>query len=468
MEERPERVAHQARCRGGERPQRVAGEGGSRHGRGEAARKEHREAREATTPPHDRPPGGKRHAQEEGEGEGRGRGAGASDGSHEGEAHEGGPEGRPERRGRAARERGDGNELRCCPGERGEDEPRRRKHGKRGQAARDRAGEPGHANKEGREVVVSGGVQRAIVLLGLLHELPERLGPVARVPEIGQELVREVAHVRGAVRRVGGDGLAEGEGGLAGELGAVLPEGPRRAALNHLERSGRGVRSEGTLPREGLPHHHGEGEYVGALVHEHPLDLLRRHVADGPAPRAAVARGGGERGHAKVRELNHAAAVDHDIGGLDVEVEDEVLVRVRQGLGDGVQDVGALLGREASPLHAGEELREVESVDILHHEVGVGPVGLEVVDGDDVGVGEHAGGARLGKGLLGRGGGRGVHDGHALYRNAPLKAQVPAGADGAEPPGAPPLEDAVPPKEDLVAGSAPLLVRRARARRWWR
>ena len=97
----------------------------------------------------------------------------------------------------------------------------------------------------------------------------------------------------------------------------------------------------------------------------------------------------------------------------------------------------ALLVGEHSSLDAGEKLGEVEAVHVLHDQVGVGAIGLEIEDGHDVGVGEEAGGACLRERLVdGRRGDAAWADAaeerHALDGDATLEASVPAGADRAE------------------------------------
>ena len=263
------------------------------------------------------------------------------------------------------------------------------------------------------------------------------------------EPLGKVEGVRVAARRLGGElGQQRRLGGRVdsraepGEAPRPLGDAPPRL-LRALcqERVGAGER---------LPDHHGEREDVGALVHHAAVDLLGRHVAHGAAARVAVARGRGQRRHAKVGELHHTLAVDHDVGRLDVQVQHAVLVREGQGARHPLEHVGALVGCEPAPLHAGEQLREVEAVDVLHDQVGEGAVGLEVKDGDDVGMSEHAGRARLRQRFRG-GGARLGGERHALDRHAALQARVPAGADRAKAPATAPLEHAVAAEQVLVA-----------------
>ena len=102
-------------------------------------------------------------------------------------------------------------------------------------------------------------------------------------------------------------------------------------------------------------------------------------------------------------------------------------MREGERAGHAPEHVRALVRGEPPALDAAEQLGEVEAVDVLHDEIGKGPVRLKVEDGDDVGVPEHAGGARLGEGLVRRGPGLG-RERHALDGHAALQPPVPAGA----------------------------------------
>ena len=125
-------------------------------------------------------------------------------------------------------------------------------------------------------------------------------------------------------------------------------------------------------------------------------------------------------------------------------MQDAVLVGKLERAGHGVEHLRALLAGEPAALHAGEQLREVEPVDVLHDDVRVGPVGLKVKDRHDVGVSQHARRARLREGLLGRRGCGVIEDGEPLDGHTALEAQVPAGADRAKAAGPPARENAIP------------------------
>ena len=80
-------------------------------------------------------------------------------------------------------------------------------------------------------------------------------------------------------------------------------------------------------------------------------------------------------------------------------MQDAILVRKRERVGDAAGNVGALIAGERAAFNAHEQVRQGEAVNELHHEVGPARVVLKVVDRDDVGMREQACGSRLGKGL---------------------------------------------------------------------
>ena len=129
---------------------------------------------------------------------------------------------------------------------------------------------------------------------------------------------------------------------------------------------------------------------------------------------------------------------------------------VRERRHHAAKQVRHLGGHEDAALHASQKLTQGHAIDVLHNQVGILPVPLEVVDRDDVGVAEHARGTRLGKRLVdGRcHGARPVvrEERHALDGHAPLEPGVPAHCHAAKAARRPLLEDAISPKQGGVAG----------------
>ena len=147
---------------------------------------------------------------------------------------------------------------------------------------------------------------------------------------------------------------------------------------------------------EHLIEHDAERIEVAAGVRLEPLGLLGGdivHGADGrigPAAAVFVLEGG----DAEVCHLGDAVAVDHDVLGLDIAVDDAVLVRVLEGLRD--------LGGEKQRLRRGEPalavdiLLERDALDELHDDILHRERMAHIVHRDDVRVAEHGDGLRLG------------------------------------------------------------------------
>ncbi len=151
-----------------------------------------------------------------------------------------------------------------------------------------------------------------------------------------------------------------------------------------------------------------EGEDVGLDAGLAGDELLRRHVGDGAAAsgvggarvgRVALAVGPGgielglvrsqPTGEAEVENFDEAAIGEHDVGGLEVAMEDAQIVRG----GEAVRDLDARRERELQACRSlGDDLVERLAGDVLHDDVGffaVAGVGWSyayLVDGADVGV----------------------------------------------------------------------------------
>src|SRR5204862_1286362 len=101
---------------------------------------------------------------------------------------------------------------------------------------------------------------------------------------------------------------------------------------------------------------------------------------------ADVAKGFGD---AEVAHQHPAAFLYHDVGGLDVAVDDAVAVRVLQGAAGLLEDAERLLEGEGARLL--EDLGQGAPFDALHRVPEEGAGGADAVDGDDVGVVERGG-----------------------------------------------------------------------------
>ena len=179
---------------------------------------------------------------------------------------------------------------------------------------------------------------------------------------------------------------------------------------------GHGVEGRGraALAGVGLPALDGEVDRraerpdVRGLVRLAAHRGLRRHVARGPGDRPGrgpdhrlglvvgrpVRRGvrGPEPGDPEVTDLG-TAGVEEDVGRLDVAMDDPGPVRGRQRPGELGTELGGTLRRHGSPLADGAG--EGWSVDVLHDQPRQAVVVDDVVDGDDVGVVQRGGAARL-------------------------------------------------------------------------
>ena len=136
---------------------------------------------------------------------------------------------------------------------------------------------------------------------------------------------------------------------------------------------------------EQLVEHETEREQIATRVDGAGVELLRGHVAHGARLRARQRQARAVNVHdAEVDQLDMILAgerVDHDVGRLDVAVDDLVVVGVRQTVADLDGDVDALL--EIAKRLIDDQPRQVEAVDVLHDEVLPVVFLAPVVDGDD-------------------------------------------------------------------------------------
>ena len=189
-----------------------------------------------------------------------------------------------------------------------------------------------------------------------------------------------------------------------------------RAARHHLaKRFGLSLRDlqrergdagsgEGGLPGDQLVEHDAEREEIGAMVELEPERLLGAHVARRAEHLAELgARRGalgaravrlGHAGDAEIEDLGGPAAIaEHDVRRLDVAVDDAEPVGIIERAGDLGADPGD--GLERHPARLAQMLVERDAVEQFHGDIGKAVRLADVVDGDDVGVRERAGGPGL-------------------------------------------------------------------------
>ena len=222
---------------------------------------------------------------------------------------------------------------------------------------------------------------------------PERAAPD------GREHVLQLLQVEGGHELPGGGealGRVLGEGAgedlvVAHRERRVPPSRRRWHVVHHLVDHLRDRPAlERRLAGQHLVGHDRERVHVGAAGHGLARDLLRRHVRR----RAQDLAGGGhhrglDAGHAEVHQLRLPVGLDHDVGGLDVAVDDAGAVSGVHRFRHRGQDAQGLLRLDA-PLLADQAV-ERPALDVLHHQVVV----AEVEDPHDRRVTEPARGLGL-------------------------------------------------------------------------
>ena len=298
-----------------------------------------------------------------------------------------------------------------------------------------------------------------------LRQRPQ-LALLVEAVDVGRQLPgRGVA--RGGVRLdAPGDDPLEGRGSVRPQLrqrgqGLLLPPG------RFLE--GRAGAALATAAGEQVVQDQAEGVDVGAVVDRLAPELLRGHVLqrpdDGARHREAggegllgelrpgllggIARGGGS-GDPEVHDHGLVGAVlDHDVGRLEVPVNDARVVR-RDETGDhSASDPHDLFDRESARALL-QDRGELDPVDVGHRDVLDAADLPHVVDAHDVGVGDLPGEQELALEALLEvarqlriGGDLGAHD---LDRDPDPELLVPGAVDGAHPAEAEELDDVVPPE----------------------
>ena len=144
-----------------------------------------------------------------------------------------------------------------------------------------------------------------------------------------------------------------------------------------------------------LEQHRAHREDVAAVIDRQPAHLLGRHVVEAADQRAGVRDAGiGQLRDAEVEDLQPAAApLDHQVGRLDVAMDDAEGVRVGEAVAqllDELEPAGE--GRGLAP---SDPRAQRLAVDELHGDERLAVVLPDVEDADDVLVLEHAGGIRF-------------------------------------------------------------------------
>ena len=153
------------------------------------------------------------------------------------------------------------------------------------------------------------------------------------------------------------------------------------------------------LDRFGIlaPPQDAQREDVGAVVHRQALGLLRREIMRA-APHDTLAlewlRGGEGLRNAKIGHLHLVIFCDHDIGGLDIPVDNADAVRVRKRLRRLNHIFNRLLNRQFRAAFANDML-QIRAVHKLHRNIFPTHLLADIVNADNVFVAQSAGVARL-------------------------------------------------------------------------
>ena len=215
------------------------------------------------------------------------------------------------------------------------------------------------------------------VLSERLRQLPGKF--LARRKTIVRILRQRLAdHLRGARRN--------------SRIHGVQERRLRRHDLEHQSRTGIG--GERHFATEHLVGDHAQRELVRPSSHPGRHDLLRRHVGRGAEGEPGLGDGlGGDARDSKVGDLDLAVGTDQDVRRLHVAMHDPLAV----GIVEGVGHLGNDRNRHLLVLRptVGKRLFQRTAVDEFQDQVLSVAIVAELINGDDVRVGQLAGGRGL-------------------------------------------------------------------------
>ena len=170
------------------------------------------------------------------------------------------------------------------------------------------------------------------------------------------------------------------------KLGVELLDRLRRALRPRHHDLERGRAAEGNRAGGHLVEDHAEREDVGLRADRLALDLLGRHVERRADDRARLrhSRLLGGLGQAEVGDVHVIGGVDHDVLGLQVAVDDALVVRGLEAFRRLAEDAQEALGRQLALLL--QDRGQVPPVDELHRQELDAVALAEIEDAQDVGV----------------------------------------------------------------------------------
>ena len=193
-----------------------------------------------------------------------------------------------------------------------------------------------------------------------------------------------------------GDACENRAGGAGQQLRRIVPQ-------YRVHRLDGGSAGEGAASGEHLVEQRAKGKDVAAMIGGLAAHLLRRHVPGGPEHQAW--RRHGKRGHgrcvpvgryepgdAEVQDLGAPLGSHEDVVGLQIAMDDPLLVRGGQA---GRDLHGQIAGSPWRQRSAREERAQGLAFEQLRHDVRHVAVDVHVEDDDDPGVVEGGGGPGL-------------------------------------------------------------------------